>query len=373
MSDFKQIAQTKISRLPLFNGIDSSEIQLIPQEWKKGEKPVFNIVRILGLIGIGYVVWTILLPFIAGLAAGFYLIGQVVAIVGSILLIYACRKPLKGIVKSMIRKFHEFWITNDPFGAFREQRVELVQQYEDAVGAGTIISQSKETMKSNATKNQLDAKKYQDRLIEISEEAVKLNTEIEKFTTEESKEDPEYADLCIQRNDLAMEYQRVEMNYEQAKDLITQFGTRASVFTKFETQYKYFVSYLKNRVKNFDSTVQILKNDFEATSAMRAGTDAVKNVLNFNDKWEVQFASEVVLGAIANNIATTKNNLQDIKDAMGNINIGDPSKSFNQLDKLVANIKAGTDIIPSAKRFNNPDLKLTAEEKDATGGIGGIF
>jgi len=40
---------------------------------------------------------------------------------------------------------------------------------------------------------------------------------------------------------------------------------------------------------------------------------------------------------------------------------------------LADKIKTGQDYVPESKKYNNPNYKLTAEDKQASGGFGNMF
>jgi hypothetical protein len=229
-------------------------------------------------------------------------------------------------------------------------------------------------MMTAAQQAEKDAESYKTQLFNIEKELDDLFTEKAKFNTPESKELDEYSDIVIKINDLASESDRIRLMYDQAKTLVLSFGSKANIFKKFRMQFKFYLSAVKNRVKDFDATVKMLKVDFDATSAMSSGTDAVKNALLFSDQWEVAYATDLVQNAVAYNIANTSSNIVDIKDIMGSIGANtNPEQAFEKLKLLTGNIERGIDIIPQAKRYANPELKLNSEEKKASGFGEGVF
>jgi len=351
----------KVSTLPSFKNVDVANLKLNPVEWRKGEKPTFNIMSLLILVGLGYVTWTFVLPLLFGII-------KVAVIGGALILAYLSRKIIWSMMKKIVRKFHEAAIRYDVWGTFEEQKVNLKEKENEAIRAESVILTTEKNMQAEALKQEKLAKSYQERLTEIAAEKDLLLNEREKYTTEDSKQDERYVELCIQINDIAAESERIISVYNQSNDLVEKFGARANIFKKFRMKFKYFLSAIKNEVKNFDTTVQMLRVDYDAATAMDSGTSAVKEAMLFEDEWEVKYATEFVRDYTALRIANTSSNLTDINDIMTSINMNtDPSKAFAKLEKLTKSISDGTETVNSAKKYNNPELILNTEEKKASG------
>lgn len=351
----------KVSTLPSFKNVDVSNLKLNPVEWRKGEKPTFNILSLIILAALGWLAWTVVLPLLIGIT-------KVVVVGGVLVLGFLSRKILWSMMKKIVRKFHEAAIRYDVWATFDEQKLKLREKEAEAIRAESIILKTERNMQDEAIKQENLAKAYKERLSEILDESKTLVAEREKYNTDELKQEERYVELCIQINDLAAEAERITSTFNQANDLVEKFGSRANIFKKFRMKFKYFLAAIKNEVKNFDTTVQMLRVDYDAATAMDSGTSAVKEAMLFEDEWEVKYATEFVRDYTALRIANTTSNLTDINDIMTSINMNtDPSKAFAKLEKLTKSIDDGSTVTNSAKKYNNPDLQLNAGEKKASG------
>lgn len=85
----------------------------------------------------------------------------------------------------------------------------------------------------------------------------------------------------------------------------------------------------------------------------------------FTDGWEVEYALDVVTSTIAADLSIMNANFNDI-DTITSLPL-DSDELYDRLETLADSIEAGSDPVPSAKKYTRPDYKPTYEDKTASG------
>ena len=92
----------------------------------------------------------------------------------------------------------------------------------------------------------------------------------------------------------------------------------------------------------------------------------------FTKGWELDYALDVVTSTVAMDLATTRENLLDIDTLTSQYSL-DSDELYSKLEKLSDQIKTQTYDSPEAKKYANPNYKLTDKDKAETQGFGDIF
>jgi hypothetical protein len=171
---------------------------------------------------------------------------------------------------------------------------------------------------------------------------------------------------------LLSEAQRVGHQMEQSKDFVTKYGTRANIMKKFGQKLVMVETSMDIKVLDFDATIQILKKDYAFAQKSKEATESAKSAMLFTKSWELDYALDVVTSTIAEDIAVTAGNLNDIDTLTSKYSL-DSDELYTNLDTLANQIRIGTDAVPSAKAYNNPEYKLTGDDKLKSGGFGELF
>jgi hypothetical protein len=116
----------------------------------------------------------------------------------------------------------------------------------------------------------------------------------------------------------------------------------------------------------------MLKKDYEFGQKSNAATTAAKSAMGFTKGWEFDYAVDVVTSTIAADIAITAGNLKDIESITSNYTL-DSDELYANLNAVADKIKIGTDIIPDASQYSNPEYKLTQSDNLKSGGFGDMF
>ena len=151
-----------------------------------------------------------------------------------------------------------------------------------------------------------------------------------------------------------------------------KYGSRGNVMKKFGQKLVTVETAMEIKIQDFNATVEILKKDYEFAAKSREATETAKSAMMFTESWELEYALDVVTTTIAEDIAITTGNLNDISTLTANFDM-DSDEMFANLDKLANDIKIGENVTPEAKQYSNPDYKLSHEDKLQSGGFGDIF
>lgn len=361
-----------LAGLPILKHFDQNEIAKNVESFRKGEKGLFWFLKLGALIGVGYLLWTYVLPPIM------IALGQLAAVaataIGVIFLIIAAPVIIKGI-RRFTRALHKAVIKYDPFAQLEDERNKMIKNQNDFRIAKDNISQLKQEMEIEADKSEKEAESGQTRIITLQGKAEKLDDEMKEMVRVKgvgAKSEDEYVEKAAEFQKILAEAQRVSNKLTQAKDFVQKYGARAAVMKKLGQKLTMVETAMEIKIQDFDATIEMLKKDYEFGQKSNAATSAAKSVLGFSKGWEFDYALDVVTSTIAADIAMTAGNLRDIETLTTNYNL-DSDELFANLNQIADKIKVGQDIIPDAKQYSNPEYKLTHDDKLKSGGFGNLF
>lgn len=356
--------------LPFFKHFSENEINT--KNFRPGEKGLFWFVKLAVLIGAIYLTWVYVLPPV------FKMVGQIVAIVATVLFIVMVVMAMPVIIKwlrSFTRFLHKLFITYHPFEELDSQRGKMVQNRENYRGAKGKLIQIKNEAEINAADAEKKAKAYETKILSLDKEAKSTKKEMEAMEQKDglaARATDEFVELNSSLLKTLSESGRITNMMAQEQDFVTKYGSRANVMKKIIQKMTMYETVMDIKIADFDATVEILKKDYAFAQNSRKATEAAKSAMMFTTPWEVEFALEVVTNTIASDNAITAGNLKDI-DTLTTQYPVDSDELYANLDNLANKIRTGENVIPSAKKFSNPEYKLTAEEKQKSGGFGDIF
>jgi hypothetical protein len=361
-----------LAGLPILKHFDQNEIAKNVESFRNGEKGLFWFLKLGALIGVGYLLWTYVLPPIM------IALGQLAAVaataIGVVFLIIAAPVIIKGI-RRFTRALHKAVIKYDPFAQLEDERNKMLKNQNDFRIAKSNISQLKQEMEIEADKSEKEAESGQTRIIAIQGKAEKLDVEMKEMVRVkgvDAKSEDEYVEKAAEFQKILAEAQRVSNKLTQAKDFVQKYGARAAVMKKLGQKLTMVETAMEIKIQDFDATIEMLKKDYEFGQKSNAATSAAKSVLGFSKGWEFDYALDVVTSTIAADIAMTAGNLRDIETLTTNYNL-DSDELFANLNQIADKIKVGQDIIPDAKQYSNPEYKLTRDDKLKSGGFGDLF
>jgi len=371
--DLKE-SQSHVLDLPILKHFDDEkgEISLNPKKWRNGEKGLNALLKIALFGGLGYAAWIYVLPPL------FTALGQAIALAGVavFLVFFILMLPVifKGL-RRLTRGIHKSLIKHDPFGELQDQKVKMLRNRKVFKDSKAKIKALKNRMEAESYKAEKEAKAYQDRVVALQKHAQKLKENMERIVKEKGnagKDTDEYVDLHSQLAKKLSESQRVSHQLEQSKSFIQKYGSRASVMGKLDRKLTLAGTAIDIKISDFDVTIQMLEKEYQFAKTAKAATDGAKSAMHFTKDWELEYALDVITETIAIDIARTQENLSDIDTLTSKYDV-DSDELYSQLDTLADKIKTGKDYVPDSKKYNNPNYKLTAEDKQESGGFGNMF
>lgn len=365
-------ASAELLDLPILKHFNKGEISLDPRNWRKGEKGLSTLIGLGALGTIGYFSWIYILPPL------FQMLGQAIAIAGTGILLtgLVIMMPviLKGL-KRFTRTVHKALIRYDPFGELQEQKEKMVKNRQVFKAAKAKIKALKSNMETEALKSEKEAKDYQELIISLQRQSEKLKGEMQAIINakgDAGKDTDEYVNLHSNLAKKLSEYQRLSNQLEQSKNFIKKYGTRANVMGKMDRKLTLAGTAIDIKISDFEATIIMLQKEFDFAKSAKEATDGAKSAMLFTKDWELEYALEVITSTIAIDIAQTQENLLDIDSLTAKYSV-DSDELYAQLDNLADRIKTGDDIVPEAKKYQNPNYKLSTDDKLNSGGFGEMF
>jgi len=364
--------QNSYMNLPIMKHFNESEISNKVDKFRKGEKGLFWFLKLGTMIGLGYLTWVYILPPV------FIALGQIFAIAATgiflVGLVIAMPVILKGI-RMLTRNLHKAIIKHDPFGELENQKNLMDANKQKFTLAKGKIANLRQESEIEAANSEKDAKEMQNRIVALQAKAQKLKVELDTMVTKggvAAKGSDEYVNGNAELLKLLSEAQRVEHQMQQAKEFVVKYGTRANIMKKFGQKLVMVETSMDIKISDFKVTIEILKKDYLFAQKSKEATESAKSAMLFSKSWELDYALDVVTSTIAEDIAITSGNLNDIDTLTSKYSL-DSDELYANLDTLANQIKTNDDLIPSAKTYSNPEYKLTSDDKLKSGGFGELF
>jgi hypothetical protein len=365
-----------LMQLPIMKHFEKGEMTIFKggnqSQLKKGAVPIYNILRLIGLVALGYAFVKYALPQIMVWA------GVTLGAVASVAIVFAaimCAPAYNRWMKTVARNLHKKAINQDPFLQFEIDRKKIIQNNEAFKIASGKIKQLRSEMEMEASRSEKDAEAFQKEILKLQAKAERLKNEMDKLVQERGsdiKGEDEYVERNSELLKTLSEATRMTTKMHQSKDFVQKFGSRGAIMKKLSQRLRLAETGMEIKLADFDATVEMLKKDFEFSQKSREATDAAKSAMLFNKSWELEYAMDVVTSSIAEDIAITSGNLRDIDSVVSQYSL-DSDELYENLNLLADNIKAGKEEIPDAKHYRNEDVKLTQDDKIKSGGMSNIF
>ena len=371
--DLKE-SKSHVLDLPILKHFDDAngEISLNPSKWRDGEKGLNATLKLLLFGGLGYGAWVYILPPV------FRALGQVIALasVAVFLVFFVMMLPviLKAL-RSATRSLHKSLIKHDPFGELQEQRLKMIKNRKIFKDSKAKIKALKNNMEAESFKSEKEAKDFQIQVVSLQAKAQRIKSSMEQIVVEQGvagKDTDEYVELHSALAKHLSESQRITHQLEQSKNFVQKYGSRANVMGKLDRKLTLAGTAIDIKISDFEVTIKMLEKEYEFAATAKAATDGAKSAMLFTKDWELEYALDVITETIAMDIAKTQENLTDIDTLTSKYDI-DSDELYSQLDSLADKIKTGKDYIPDSDQYNNPNYKLTQEDKNASGGFGNMF
>lgn len=366
------ILEANLGQLPLMKNFTQDQIVTKVDNFRKGEKNLFWFLKLAVFGATAWATWTYVLPPV------FQAIGQFMAVAATGIMIVAgiIMAPVivKGI-RAFTRFLHKALIKYDPFAQLETERQKMIDNQTIFRASKGKIAQLKTDMEIEAKRSEKEALDGQTNILKLEGKAAKVKLAMDEMLAKlgpAARGEDEYVNLTSDLQKIVASAQQVAHKLEQSKDFVQKYGSRAAIMKKMGQKLTLVETAMDIKISDFDATVEMLKKDYEFGQKSNAATSAAKSAMLFSKGWELDYALEVVTNTIANDIAITTGNLRDIDSLTANYSM-DSDDLYTNLNIIADKIKVGSDIVPSAKQYSNPEYKLTSDDKIKSNGFGDMF
>lgn len=362
----------KVLELPILKHFDQADISMNPKNWRKGEKGIGTVIGLALMAGAGWGIFKYVLPIV------FTMIGQVLGAISAAVLVIAFFIFLPVIfkgLKRLARSFHKLIIRYDPFGELEEQKQKMILNRQHFKQAKAKIRAIKTSMEAESAKSGKDAEDSQQKVILLQQRAEKMRSkmlELEQAQGEAAKETDDYVELQTGLMKTLSEAQRTSHMLNQSTELVRKYGTRAHTIGKLDRKLGLVETAVDIKIADFQVSIDMLKKEYAFAQAAKNATDQAKSAMLFTKDWELDYALDVVTSTIAMDLASTRENLLDIDTLTSEYSL-DSDELYTKLEKLTNQIKTDSFVLPEARKYSNPNYKLTDKDKAENPGFGDIF
>eukprot|EP01132_Coremiostelium_polycephalum_P021442 gene21442-25461_t len=219
-------------------------------------------------------------------------------------------------------------------------------------GVRIDMIQSGETAQKTAEEKYTYAKRFTVEAANLDEkskqESANNNPEKANDYTRDAKETRTKAFL------LGKEGEAEEQNARSYVQYANQFAKVLEVLKDNESAARIYVSTL-------DSSISIISKKLEATQKMKNATEGLAEVFNIKDGWVFQEAMDAATGAISQNIASIRSNL-DFLDQNNNITVGG-APSQGELEEFIKKVDERNLKMLNVSKMADSYYELKPEEK----------
>ncbi|MEN5233295.1 hypothetical protein [Sphingobacterium faecium] len=219
-------------------------------------------------------------------------------------------------------------------------------------GVRIDMIQSGETAQKTAEEKYIYAKRFTAEAANLDENAQKEtqnnNTEKANAYLRNAKETRTKAFL------LGKEGESEEQNARSYVQYANQFAKVLEVLKDNESAARIYVSTL-------DSSISIISKKLEATQKMKNATEGLADVFNIKDGWAFQEAMNAATGAISQNIASIRSNL-DFLDQNNNITVGGAPTQV-ELEEFIRKVDERNLKVLNVSQMADSSYELKPEEK----------
>jgi len=362
-----------LTKYPILKHFDDSQIISGDNQFKPGQKGIFNVMRLLvvgGVIAGGYMVWTHVLPVV------FQALGQMLAVaitvIGFTALIILFPTIVRAL-KKLSKHLQKLLIRHDPFEELDIQRRKLHESKGLLVQSRVKIEGLENEMMRKSYDFKTSSEKIQSDILRLKDRADKTKKQLEeiKKSNKDYGTDDNYITLKVQLDRELNEANRKSLELIQSNEYIGKYGSRSVIMKKVRQKLFMAEAASDNKLADFDLTVKMLKHDYEFARRAKEGTNAAKKALMIDKSWELEEALDTITNTIANDIAITAANISDISKLTSDYDLNS-DELYLKLDSVADNIRTGKFEMTDPKKYKNEEYNLTHEEKINTG-FGNLF
>jgi hypothetical protein len=360
-----------IMNLPMMKNYSSEQIVTNVDNFRKGEKNLFWFLKAGFFLGLGYLLWTYVLPpVMIALGQFLALAATGIAIVGLVIMAPVIIKGIRALTRAM----HKSVIKFDPFGQLEITRQKMIANQATFRIAKGNLKMLEQEMANEKVRCNDEAEKGEKEVIRLRGKAEQIKAEMQAMETKmgmAAKGEDAWVDMAAELQKTLAKATQIANKMNQSRDFTVKFGTRQNVLKKVNQKLVMVETSMDIKISDFDATVDMLKTDYATGQKLNAATTAAKNAMGFSTDWERDYALEVITSTISNDIAISSGNFKDIENLTQNFDLNS-DEMFANLDAIADKIQTGGNDI-DIKKYNNIDYKLTSEDKSKSNGFGDMF
>lgn len=350
--------------LPIMKHLSDGALGKATDSFRKGEFTLYNILKLGLLCAVTYFSWVYILPTV------FLAIGQTLAIVSTGIIIVGVIIMLPLILKG-IRRFtrflHKLMIKHDPFAELEDQEIKMKGNVKKCAVAKGKIQELRNKAEESSIEAEKKAKQLEKEITTLHDRASKNRVETEVAMSKNPKfnESDEYINLRTELQKTVSKAERIGHLLAQEKAFVQKYGARFLVMKKMAQKLTWTEGQMEIKILDFQATINILKREYEFAKEARIASSAAKDAMLFTSDWEVEYALDVITSSVAADLAITQSNFNEI-DNITALPL-DSDEMYVKLEALADSINDGSNPVPSAKKYANPDYKPTYADKKASG------
>lgn len=205
------------------------------------------------------------------------------------------------------------------------------------------------------------------------EEAELKYQQVVKLTAQAGELDKDAADLSAKgfaekANALKREANEVRVTATLRKQEGEASEQNARLYTQYANQFSKVLEVLKDNesaariyVNALGSSINIIDKKMEATNKMRNATEGLADVFNIKETWRFQEAMNAATGAISQNIASIRSNLEFLDESSAVTMTGTASQA--ELEQFSAQVNSGRLQSLNVAEMVDASYDLSTEQK----------
>lgn len=361
-----------LMELPIMKNYSQSQIVTKIDTFRKGEKNLFWFLKLAVFGGIAWCTWKYVLPPVfQAIGAALGAVATAVIVVGVII----AAPVLLKIIRSATRTLNRWFIKHKPFEQLEITRQKMIANQSTFRVAKQNLISLRQDMENESKRAQEDAETGQRDILKWRGKAEKTKAEMEDMIAKmgvAAKGEDDYVTLAARwQKELATATQ-IANKTKQSQEFTVKYGTRVNVLKKVNQKLVMAETAMEIKISDFDTTVEMLKKDYNFGQKLNSATTAVKSVLGNKSDWERDYALEVINSTIDADVASSIGNFKDIEMLTSNYDLNSDDL-FDNLNAIADKIETGGDVVPQAKTYANPEYNLTSDDKSKAGAFGEMF
>ncbi len=362
-----------ISQLPVVPALQRSGHKFVQKTKKHPLAGILLVIMMLGLVGgVGYGFVYHVFPFLIDLIqVTWTLIASGVALVVSL----ALAGPVIKLARRLSTAIEKLIIRNAPLDELSDMQKDYEKGLVKYVGGMDTIDATKSTLKKASTEAETLAASLKVQLERSTKRVSKIRNELQSLATKGKTpaNSEEAANLQVELSEISINTNLSKQEWQQQRNQALKYANHVNTFAKLHRKMRLLRPHIEGKVRAIETSIRMIKVEMKNARVMKDATSAAAGVLKFKNKWQYDYAIEVINANVAQDLAVTKRHLNDFSRLTSDIDI-DNDAIFAEMDQLSASLTGGEFDEVNMTKFDNPNYKPTEDEKSADdSGFGNLF